>query len=319
MNTDNIITPFKYNKPILKASGEGFDSVAVDCPMPFFHNGRYYMTYVGFDGRGYQTGLAVSDDLINWEKLGCILKRGSNAEWDKVGQAGAWILQDVDMYGKRQLKKVNGKYVMIYHSYPDEGYEAGPASMGIAFTDDETLMTWECKKEPIFVYDKSIKWEGGGLYKCCFLENDGKYYMYYNAKNDSDFPWTEQTGLAVSTDLYHWERYENNPVLPVSEGKWDSLFASDPSVLYDSKNDRWLMFYFGFDGNHAMEGIAYSNDLINWEKHPEPIIKNDSPIDGLHAHKPGIIVKDGVLYHYYCAVDKDDNRCIALAASENIF
>ena len=319
MNIENYKTPFKYETPILTASDDGFDCVAVDCPMPFYHNGRYYMTYVGFDGRGYQTGLAVSDDLLHWEKLGLILGRKSNDDWDRVGQAASWILQDVDLYGERRLTKKDGKYYMIYHSYPDEGYEAGPASMGLAYTDDESLMNWQLEKEPVFKFDKSIPWEAGGLYKCFFFEKDGTYYMYYNAKTDSGFPWTEQSGLATSKDLYHWERYDKNPVLPVSEGKWDSLFASDPFVLYDSKEDKWVMFYFGFDGKHAMEGIAESRDLINWTKHPEPIIKNDGKLDSLHAHKPGIIYKDGCLYHFYCAVDENENRCIALATSKKVW
>jgi hypothetical protein len=39
--------------------------------------------------------------------------------------------------------------------------------------------------------------------------------MYYNAKN-KESGWVEQTGLATSKDLLHWDRYEGNPVLKVS-------------------------------------------------------------------------------------------------------
>lgn len=320
MEIKAIETPYKYNRPVLAAGTPGeFDCTAVDCPMPFYHNGRFYMLYVGFDGTGYQTGLAVSDDLLHWEKQGVVLKRGSNQDWDKVGQAGAWILQDTDLYGRHTLRKIDGKYWMIYHSYPDEGYEAGPASMGLAYTEDESLIHWQFVGEPVFRYEKSIPWEGGGLYKCCVVEKDGTYYMYYNAKNDSDFPWTEQTGLATSKDLLHWERHKENPVLPVTEGAWDSLFSSDPCVFWDSREQRWLMFYFGFDGQHAMEGIAESHDMVHFTKHPDPIIRSGDAIDSVHAHKPGILYHDGVLYHYYCAVDKDDNRCITVACSKDIF
>jgi len=60
----------------LSASGEedSFDKVSVDCPFVFRHEGEFLMTFVGFDGIGYQTGLASSADLINWKKEGCILK-----------------------------------------------------------------------------------------------------------------------------------------------------------------------------------------------------------------------------------------------------
>ena len=95
MNIDHLIAPYKYGKPVLAGSGvEGtYNSRAVDCPTVFSHNGRYYMMHVGFDGKGYQTGLAVSDDLTHWQPLGVILPRGGN-----------------------RLKKWNGRYWLMYHS-----------------------------------------------------------------------------------------------------------------------------------------------------------------------------------------------------------
>ena len=57
-------TPYKYGKLVLEASPEAdaFDSRSVDCPFVFHHDGRFYMTYVGWDGTGYQTGLASSGE-----------------------------------------------------------------------------------------------------------------------------------------------------------------------------------------------------------------------------------------------------------------
>jgi hypothetical protein len=56
---NKIRTPFKLGRHVLTASYKQgtFDSHAVDCPFVFFHNDRYYMTYVGFDTIGYRTGL----------------------------------------------------------------------------------------------------------------------------------------------------------------------------------------------------------------------------------------------------------------------
>lgn len=52
-----------------------FDEMAVDRPFVFRHRDQYYMMYVGFDGRGDQTGLAVGDDLLNWQPLGTISRK----------------------------------------------------------------------------------------------------------------------------------------------------------------------------------------------------------------------------------------------------
>ena len=72
ISLDAIRTPNKCGSLLIEpACRKGtFDSHAVDCPFPFFHNGTYWMTYIGWDGIGYQTGLASSDDLLTWRKEG---------------------------------------------------------------------------------------------------------------------------------------------------------------------------------------------------------------------------------------------------------
>jgi beta-xylosidase len=87
------------------------------------------------------------------------------------------------------------------------------------------------------------------------------------------------------------------------------------------------MFYFGFNGKTAQEGIAVSRDLRNWEKFPAPVLAAGAggDIDATHAHKPGILYHDGALYHFYTACrpykegDAANNggefRCISLARS----
>src|SRR5438270_5501334 len=70
-------TLYKLGRLVLGAAKEqgAFDSKAVDCPVVFYEFGRFYMTYIGFDGTGYQTGLASSSDLVSWKREGCILRR----------------------------------------------------------------------------------------------------------------------------------------------------------------------------------------------------------------------------------------------------
>ena len=65
------LTPYRYEKPVLHGSGmlDAFDEKAVDIPFVFWHQNKYYMLYTGFDGKGYQSALATSDDLLHWEKV----------------------------------------------------------------------------------------------------------------------------------------------------------------------------------------------------------------------------------------------------------
>ena len=306
MNIEHLLTPYKWGKPVLSGTGEEgrFDRIAVDCPTPFFHNGRYYMLFVGFDGVGYQTGLAVSDDLVNWEKKGVVLKRGANRAWDRVGMAGTGLLMENDLFGPRKLKKAFGKYWMVYHSYPRTGYEAGAAEIGLAWTEDESLSDWHFAGDPVLSWRDGAAWEHGGLYKGWLMEHDGLFYLFYNAKTDeTEKGWIEQTGFAVSRDLLHWERNPSNPVLPVRSGAWDSVFASDPAVFRDSRGKQWVMYYYGLGNLSACEGLAVSRDLKTWEKFPIPIltIGTRKSVDQIHAHKPGILYDGKHLYHFYCA------------------
>lgn len=344
LNSERIqkyLTPFKYSEPVLTGSGrEGaFDEKSVDIPFVFWHNGQFYMLYTGFDGIGYQSALAVSDDLLHWKHKGVILKRNlSSDRWDRIGGSATWMIKESDsLWDVPRLKKADGKYWMVYHSYPNTGYEDGPAEIGLAWCTDEELLDWHFFEEPVFSWKDGEEWEAGGLYKACIIQKDSKWFLFYNAKNKGA-RWIEQTGMAVSEDLKDFVRCRENPVLKVTPGSWDERFVSDPYIVQDG--ECWVNFYFGLgnvdaDGNpypdghgHAQEGLALSEDLIHWEKVREPILTYGGPgsNDSGHAHKASIIYYEGVLYHFYCATRPwkaedpakiyEEFRTICIAASK---
>ena len=320
-------TPHKYPRLVLAPSyrkGE-FDSHAIDCPFVFRHDGRFHMTFIGWDGIGYRTGLATSDDLIHWRKEGLILDRGPAGSITEFNAALTWIVRDNDLYGAGVLKRVDGRYLGTYHAYPRPGYETGSAVIGLCWSDD--LRRWELEP-PCLRCEDGKGWERGGLYKSCLVEHAGSFYLFYNAKTSPDWPWIEQTGVAISTDLKHWTRYPHNPLLHVgAPGAFDDLFCSDPDVL--STGDQWAMFYFGNSSDgHARDSVAFSADLLDWRKSGQLLLDVGpvGAIDSRYAHKPSMFFHDGVLYHYYCAVapahdthlgeiEHDEVRGIAVATS----
>ncbi len=310
MNTMKmILTPQKHGVLVVAPSFKkgAFDSHAVDCPFLFFHNGKFWMTYVGWDGIGYQTGLASSDDLLNWNKERLLLGRGPKGSITEHNAALTCILRDNALYGSGALKRVKGRFVGTYHAYPQPGYETGPAVIGLCYSDD--LRSWDVCP-PVLSPEPSCEWEAGGLYKSWLLEFGGVYYLFYNAKNKTDGSWVEQTGFATSHDLVHWVRYPGNPVLRLgAKGDFDDRFASDPCVL--QHEGVWIMFYFGLcsDG-HARDGVALSTDLMHWRKEKQLLIDVgcEGSLDARYAHKPGIISRDKKLYHFYCAVAPVTNK-----------
>jgi len=311
-------TPCKYGRLVLGPSGApgSFDERSVDCPFVFRTGGRFGMTYVGFDGTGYQTGLAESDDLVHWRRAGLIFPRDPSSPVFRYNAALMCILRDNDLRSSAMLKKVNGRYLGAWHAYPNPGYEVGPAVIGLAWSDD--LRHWE-RSEPILEPDPNTAWEAGGLYKPYLVKDGGTYYLYYNAKN-TEKRWHEQTGVAVSQDLKTWHRYPGNPIIANGpEQAWDARFASDPAVLRLGK--QWALYYFGlaWDGK-ARDLLALGPDPYHFTKVPEIMVDVGPPgsIDEDYAHKPALISWQGDLYHFYCAVSgkwPNDLRGISVARS----
>ena len=311
-------TPYKYGKLVLAASSEqkDFDGRSVDCPFVFSNDGLYYMTYIGFDGTGYQTGLASSKDLINWQKLGCILRRDPASPITRYNIAMNWIVRENMLRSPGKLRKIRGRYLGVYHAYPNAGYEAGPAVIGLCWSDD--LMRWDIG-DVVLRPDDGAEWERGGLYKPCLVEESGTFYLFYNAKN-TEKRWREQTGVATSKDLKTWTRYSGNPTIGNGgAGSWDERFASDPAVFRDGR--AWVFYYYSLDGKgKARDLLALGNDPYHAEKVDKILIDVGPPgtVDSTYAHKPCVIYHDGALYHFYCAVSgkyPNEVRGISVARS----
>lgn len=299
----SVRTPHKHGRLVVPPSfvQGAFDSHATDCPFVFEHDGRFYMTFVGWDSIGYRTGLARSSDLIEWTKEGMIIDRGPEGSATEHNIALTGLLRENDLFGPARLKKIDGRFIGTYHAYPGVGYEVGPAAIGLCFSDD--LRNWTVD-DPVLCPRSDCPWEAGGLYKSWIMEHNGLFYLFYNAKNQDEQPWFEQTGFATSTDLVHWQRCPTNPVLPIGmPGEFDDVFASDPCVL--RVGESWVMFYYGYSSDqHARDGYAVSSDLVSWRKSGEILIDVGPPgsFDDKYASKPAMIYANERLYHFYGAV-----------------
>jgi len=301
-------TPHKYGQLVLGPSGAAgtFDEKSVDDPFVFYHEGEFKMLYIGFDGIGYQTGLARSRDLLRWERVGCVAPRDPNSKWTKYNLALACIVREDGMTSQGRLKKVHGRYLGAWNAYPSAGYEEGAAVIGLAWSDD--LLHWELT-EPILFPADGAPWEHGGLYRPNLIERDGTFYLYYNAKTDrlpkaEGGGWREQSGVATSRDLKTWKRYEGNPILTNGDAaSRDAKFASNPFVV--RHKHLWGMYYFGFDrAGKARELLALGRDPYHFAKVDEVMVDVGAPgtVDETFAHKTSVIWHEGALYHFYCAV-----------------
>ncbi len=308
---EEVKTPFKYGI-VMRGEGKHY----IDCPSVFRHAGRWYMVYIVFDGDGYETRLANSDDLLEWKPLGTILARGSG-KWDTEQIGGYVALQDHNWGGTCELQKFDGKYWMSYLGGRLKGYETDPLMIGMAFTDDPSQpRAWQRAPEPVLTRDQPDvrHWEKLTQYKSNIIFDRDKtlgwpFVMYYNAKSKSGY---ERIGMAVSDDMLNWRRFGREPVVDNGKG-----ISGDPQVV--RMGDVWVMFYFGaFWRPGAFDTFACSKDLVRWTKWTGPdLVAPSAAWDKTYAHKPWLLKHDGVVYHFYCAVG-EQGRAIGLATSRDL-
>ncbi|CAN5813534.1 hypothetical protein BH11BAC3_BH11BAC3_32740 [soil metagenome] len=326
---DEVKTPFKYGLVITPSD----DSKRIDCPSVFRKGNYWYMTYIQFTGRGYETWLAKSIYLLQWKTLGKLLSFGDttnveNIAWDANQRAGYIALQDTKWGGSYELQKYNYKYWMSYIGGKDAGYEAGPLAIGIANTTGKPTKPHEWNRvgdAVLSVTDKDVRWwENEKLFKSSVIWDKANtlghpFVMYYNANGDTSnntpkWRWFERIGMAVSDDMINWQRYQTDPVVHHRIG------ITGDGVI-QKINDVWVMFYFGafWEGrNDAFNRFACSYDLVNWTDWTgDDLVKSSEPYDEKYAHKSYVVKWKGTVYHFYCAVDNKDHRGIAVATSVN--
>lgn len=322
---EQIKTPYKYGL-ILSGADK---SKKLDCPTIFRKGDSWFMSYIIFDGRGYETWLAKSPDLLHWTTLGRMLSfsdttGAESARWDANQKAGYVGLEDLTWGGSYHLQQYKGKYWMSYFGGNTRGYEAGMLSEGMAFTDKDPCVPheWQRLDHPILTpKDPGVGWwDDHTMYKSWAVWDKHKFtghpfLLYYNSNGDSldKRRGSERIGLAVSDDMVHWTRPSRNPLLDHLTG-----ITGDPYI--QKIGDLYVMFYFGafWHGTHgAFNRFACSYDLVHWTDWTGPdLIESSEPYDEVFAHKSFVVNYKGTVYHFYCAVDKKGNRGIALATSK---
>lgn len=324
---EEVKTPYKYGLVVTPENS----SKKIDCPSVFRKGKFWYMTYIQFDGRGYETWLAKSSDLLQWKTLGKIMSftdttNPSAISWDNNQKAGYIALQNPKWGGNYQLEKFQHRYWLSYIGGNDKGYESGPLAIGIAHTekDPTTAHEWNRVSKPVLSSaDKDVRWwENKKLFKSSVIWDKKKtlghpFVMYYNANGDTSnntpkWRWFERIGMAVSDDMIHWQRYQADPVVHHKIG-----ITGD--AMIQKIGNLWVMFYFGafWEGRKdAFNRFACSYDLVNWtDWNGDDLINSTEEYDALYAHKSYVVKWKGVVYHFYCAVDKKDHRGIAVATS----
>lgn len=334
---DEVKTPYKYGMVV--APEDNYHQI--DCPMVYREGNRWFMTYVvyngkdGTDGRGYETWLATSDDLLQWKTLGRLLCYADKG-WDMNQRAGYPALIDWTWNGSYEMAKYKGRHWMSYFGGEGTGYEAirKPLNMGMASTKGDITQAhpWETSSSPVLsINDKSAQWwEKLTHYKSTVYWDKNKtlgkpFVMFYNAGgiNPANQLKAERIGIALSSNMTSWRR------LPLRTAKRKTgnpvFFHEAPGIITGDAQivkfpHYYVMFYFSAYNPerkyNAYNTFAVSRDLVNWQDWDgADLVYPSKPYDDMFAHKSYVLKHQGVVYHFYCAVNHAGQRGIAVATS----
>ena len=326
MNMEQIYqklkTPYKHGAVVK------FDDFWADSPTVFRYEDTWYMYYVRIakehQGSGYETHLSSSKDLVHWNYEGVIFSRNNKDHWDSKQCGGYCAFPDIQFGGSNQLMTVNGNYYMAYLGGYQDGYETDPLQTGMAYSpispiNAESFVRLE---QPVLspMDTDARKCERKTLYKA-YMFRDPKEtlgYPYVNAYNSKAEDNKERIYLAVSENGVDWKRFGEEPILDETKTIEGLRISGDPQiVLIDGI---YVMLYFRYGCMGGENTFACSEDLVNWKVwNGMPLIKNEYEWENLIAHKNYVVKHDGIVYHFYCAVNDKNERFIALATSEKLF
>lgn len=98
----------RLDKPVLSPANE-WEVRGVEDPRLTYLDGKFYMTYTAWSPLGIRASLAVSDNLISWERIGVMLPDEDN--------------KDVAILSE----KIDGRFCLIHRREPD---------IWVAYSDD---------------------------------------------------------------------------------------------------------------------------------------------------------------------------------------
>ena len=264
----------------------------------------YHLWYSGFDGKHLRIGLATSTDGINWTKYADnpVLDLGVPVSWDDYQVYNPCVLKVSDRYymwyagataedkkwhvkiglatsedGKNWIKHADNP-VLSYdepweiHSvfgpslmYKEKKfymwYAGGDTPRGIGLATSTDGKSWIKHSGNPVLEGKKGTYEAIGMDRPCVTEMDDRYYMYYTGVN---WPYA-RIGLATSENGKTWVKSPSNPILNLGAGSaWDSIYVADCWV--QKINNKYYMWYRGYDGKHSRIGLATSDDGVKWVK-----------------------------------------------------
>ncbi|HLZ60844.1 MAG TPA: hypothetical protein VKR06_28175 [Ktedonosporobacter sp.] len=152
-------------------------------------------------------------------------------------------------------------------------------------------------------------WDDRAIWTGSVIVRNNTACMFYTGTCQAEQGRVQRIGLALSTDLVHWERHPDNPLVeldtrwyePQSTEQFQDQAWRDPYIIYSSDEDAYYMFLSarvntGPHDGRGVIGLARSTNLFSWEILP-PVSR---PGDFAEMEVPQVVALGGRYYLLFC-------------------
>ncbi|MHC4365745.1 MAG: Kelch repeat-containing protein, partial [Planctomycetota bacterium] len=196
-------------------------------PTVVYEEGMYKMWY---NAGGASLGYVTSTDGINW--------------YNKTQQLGHG-------YVHANVVKGPSDYKLYYYKSGVDGIYAMESS------DGGVSDPWEVANQdnPVLEPGALGEWDSSVVFQpnVRYEPETGKFQMWYSGDSTTG---ARCIGFALSDDGLTWEKDITNPVLEPVPGTWERDAVMPGSVVFDSSDSMYRMFYGGYHHDHWAIGLA---------------------------------------------------------------
>ena len=221
----------------------------------------FYMHYDAAGPRGWLCALAVSTDLIHWQKKGAVLDLGAPDEDDSKSASYGTTYFDGNVWHMFYLGTPNtSKPPDRVPSFPYLTMKATGKSPSGPWLKQKQIVPFRCRPNTFY----SVTASPGHI-----VEHNGEFLQFFSASVQD--PGIRRTlGIARSKDLNGPWSIDPQPIVPLSEQ------VENSSLYYEESNHTWFLFtnHVGINKDEYTDAIwvYWSKDLNKWDTSKKAIV-----------------------------------------------